>query len=199
MATNAEGGQALRFCMRGLMSVDMTALVITGLPGPDGCFDPPKFPAPPGTTYQWVNTTLMGEPDLKRLYDRLYNGWSFVVPSAHPEALAMTMRHAVRSQGFCLMERPTALIEEQRAIERAPHMDLDIRALSILERYTGDASQVSVQGQSLRVSIRKRTKDGVVARPLNTLDEVRAELAVHFDPADVRLFMKRHFGTVEGH
>lgn len=97
------------------------------------------------------------------------------------------------------MEKPTALVEEQRAVERAPHMDVDIRALSILERYTGDAQQVTVKGQSLRVSIRKRDKDGIVARPIETLDEVRAELAKHFDPADVRLFMKRHFRTQEGH
>ena len=180
------------------MPVDMTAVVIAALPSA-GCFDPPQYPAPDGTTYTWVNTTIMGDPDLARLQQRLATGWSFVTPDTHPDALAMTMGEAILSQGFCLMAKPTAQVAEQRAIERAPHMDLDIRALSILERYEGEAQHVSVKGQSLRVSIRKRTRDGSVAGPLKTLDEVRTELAKHFDAADVRLFMQRHFGTQEGH
>lgn len=180
------------------MPIDMTERVIAALPSA-GCFDPPQLAAPDGTTYTWVNTTIMGDPDLARLQQRLATGWSFVTPDTHPDALAMTMGEAILSQGFCLMAKPTAQVEEQRAIERAPHMDLDIRALSILERYEGEAQHVSVKGQSLRVSIRKRTRDGSVAGPLKTLDEVRTELAKHFDAADVRLFMQRHFGTQEGH
>ena len=180
------------------MSVDLTAVVIAAFPV-RGCFDPPHVAAPAGLIYQWVNTTLMGSLDLKPLQQRLGNGWSFVAPSKHPELQATTLAKIVDGHGFCLLEKPTALVAEQRAMERAPHMDLDIRALSILERYEGKAQHVSVKGQSLRVSIRKRSKGGTIAGSLKTLDEVRDELAKHFDAADVRLFMQRHFGTQEGH
>ena len=176
------------------MSIDMTAIVIAALPE-RGCFDPPQLPVPAGTTYQWVHTTLMGEPDLQSLHQRLDSGWTFVAPSVHPTSLAMTVDEAIGRQGFCLMGKPTVLIEEQRAKERAPHMDLDIRVLSILERYTGDAPRVNVGGVALNVSVTHRLKDGTKAAPISTLDEVRSELAKRgFAQADIRLFMQRHFG-----
>lgn len=49
----------------------------------------------------------------------------------------MTMDEAIAAQAFCLMQRPTADVQEQRARERAPHMDMDFRMLTILGRYTG--------------------------------------------------------------
>ena len=176
------------------MPIDMTEMVIAALPGPDGCIDPPRLPAPSGMTYQWANTTLMGRPDLDRLSLLLDNGWAFVAPSVHPTVLAMTMGNAVNGQAFCLLHKSTAHVAEQRARERAPHMDLDTRAIDIMERYTGSAPLVSLGGAAMRVSVAKRHDDGEIARPLDTLDEVRAELLKRFAEADVRLFMRRHFG-----
>lgn len=177
------------------MPIDMDALVITALPSPNGGIEPPELPAPEGTTYLWANTTLMGEPDTKRLNDLLGSGWAFVAPVAQPDALAMPMGRATAARGFCLMEKATALVEGQRAQDRAAHMDLNIRALSILERYTGEAPRINIRGQSLRITIAKRNKDGAVAPPLKTLYEVEQELArCGFPAADICLFMQRHFG-----
>ena len=178
------------------MPLDLETMVIAALPSRDGGIDPPQIPAPPGITYQWTNTTIMGEPDLKRLSQLADTGWTFVPPSAHPTVPAMILGAAIATRAFCLVAKPTALIEDQRAKERAPHMDLDIRVLSILERYTGGAPRVSVGGVNLSVSITHRLKDGRTAAPIETLDEIRFELAKRgFPEADIRLFMQRHFGA----
>lgn len=137
----------------------------------------------------------MGDPYLKTLHERLENGWTFVAPSDHPSMLALSIKATMAQQGFCLLAKPTPDIEEQRARERAPHMDVDIRVISIMERYTGEAPLVSVGGTALKVSVKHRLKDGTVALPIPTLVELRAELAKRgFPEADIRLFMKRHFG-----
>lgn len=170
-------------------------VVIVALPSPDGGIVPPQLAPPDGITYHWANTTLMGEPDLGRLNGMLGDGWAFVPTEAHPEALTMTVGETIGAQAFCLLEKPSALVAEQRARERAPHMDLDIRVLGVLQRYTGKDHAATIGGQSLRLSITHRDKDGTVAKPLETLDEVRAELLKRFAEADVRLFMQRHFGV----
>ena len=174
--------------------MDTAQIVIVALPE-RGYFDPPEVPSPEGMTYQWVNTTLMGDPYLKTLHERLENGWEFVAPSVLPSMLALSIDEAITRQGFCLVAKPTSDIEEQRARERAAHMDVDIRVISIMERYTWEGSNVNVGGVAMNVSVTHRLKDGTEAAPLNTLVEVRAELAKRgFPEADIRLFMKRHFG-----
>ena len=122
------------------------------------------------------------------------DGWTFVAPSAQPTIPPMTLAKAIKSQAFCLLERSTALVLEQRARERAPHMDLDTRALAIMGRYTGDAPIISVG--RIRVTVTKlRADDEEAPPPLTTPEEVRTELLKRFAPADVRLFMQRHFGV----
>lgn len=177
------------------MSLDMTALVVAALPSPDGGIEPPDLRAPVGITYRWVNTTILGNPDLETMAKRHDDGWTFVAVDRHPEALKMTLEEATAKQAFCLMERGTDAVQEQRAKERAAHMDVDIRVLNILERYTGETPEIVVGGVPLRASARKTITDGTLARPITTLDELRAELAKHyFTEADIRLFMQRHFG-----
>lgn len=177
------------------MTFDMAAPVVAGFPDKDGCFDPPQLQAPAGTTYLWANTTVVGQPDLDRLGKLLRDGWSFVLPTEQPSATSEPLGATILRNGFCLMEKPTELVAEQRARERAPHMDMDIRVISIMERYTGEAQPVELAGVTLGITVKHRLKDGTMAAPLETPADVQAELLKRgFAPADVRLFMQRHFG-----
>lgn len=173
--------------------------VIIALLNPDGGITPPDLAPPAGTNYHWANLTVMGTPDLEGMQKKLRDGWTFVPPSAHHGASAMPLDEAIECQAFCLMEKATILVQEQRARERAHHMDLDTRVLGIMKRYTGEAQRISIGGIDMIVDVTRRAeRDGaeIVARPINTLDEVREELAKRgFPEADVRLFMKRRFGV----
>lgn len=141
--------------------------------------------------------TLLGEPDLKHLRQMQSDGWAYVAPSAHPELLAMTMADAMQARAFCLMHKSTAAVQEQRARERAPHMDMDFRVLAILERFTGP--KPTMRGPNrMAVSVRRRKPEGEdpnAPPPIHTVNDLRAELLKRFAEADVRLFMQRHFGV----
>ncbi len=81
--------------------------------------DPWAITAPPGTTYQWVRTALLGDPDPANVQARLDNGWKFVTPSTHPGAPVSTVEHAIETQGLILMGKPTVEVEKFAASEKA--------------------------------------------------------------------------------
>lgn len=69
---------------------------------------PPQPVLPPdGITYNWVRTSLLGEPDIENMEARIANGWTFVKPSAHPELPVEDAAVAFERQGLILMQRPT--------------------------------------------------------------------------------------------
>jgi len=73
---------------------------------------------PPGITYNWVRTALMGEPDMANLEDRLNNGWTFVRPSAHPEMPVENAAIAFERHGLILMQCPTIECALRRTFEQ---------------------------------------------------------------------------------
>lgn len=77
--------------------------------------------APPGITYQWVRTALMGEPDMENLQNRLDSGWTFVRPSAHPEMPVTDAAIAFETGGLILMEMPTVEVERRRYEHQSRH------------------------------------------------------------------------------
>lgn len=78
---------------------------------------------PPGITYNWVRTSLLGEPDMENLEGRINNGWTFVRPSAHPEMQTEDAAIAFEHGGLILMQCSTAEVEARRAAEHKAKMD----------------------------------------------------------------------------
>ncbi len=127
----------LELTRRGFLQGLLATAVIVSLPkpSPSGTVEPLADPfaikAPDGITYQWVRTSLCGDPDPENVQLRLDNGWTFVTPATHPRAPVSSLGHAVETGGLVLMEQPTHLVEERKARERAPMMDRDHRVAGI--------------------------------------------------------------------
>ena len=81
--------------------------------------------APPGWTYNWVRSALLGEPDPENVQRRLDLGWRFVEPSRHPELAAMPAEEAVDAFGLILMEKQTALIDKLKGADPWKALDLE--------------------------------------------------------------------------
>jgi hypothetical protein len=77
--------------------------------------DPWGIKAPPGWTYQWVRSALLGEPDPENVQKRLDNGWTFVLPAAHPGAPVSTVQKAIETSGLILMQKTTAAVDAYAA------------------------------------------------------------------------------------
>lgn len=85
---------------------------------------PPATLTPPhGMTYNWVRTSLMGEPDIENLEDRISNGWTFVRPSAHPDMPVEDAAIAFERRGLILMECPTVDCALRNALEQFRERD----------------------------------------------------------------------------
>lgn len=99
---------------RGFLAGLLGTAVIVSLPGVVAPaaeitpIDPWSIKAPPGWTYQWVRTALLGEPDPENVEKRLNNGWAFVVPETHPGAPVSTVEKAIETSGLILMQKRTA-------------------------------------------------------------------------------------------
>ena len=78
---------------------------------------------PPGITYNWVRTSLLGEPDIENMEDRIANGWTFVLPSAHPEMPVADATIAFERRGLILMQCPTVECELRHAWEQFTRRD----------------------------------------------------------------------------
>ena len=70
--------------------------------------DPYAIAAPPGWTYQWVRSALLGVSDPENVQKRLDNGWTFVEPAAHPGAPVSDAKAAIEAGGLILMQKRTA-------------------------------------------------------------------------------------------
>jgi len=66
---------------------------------------------PPGLTYQWVRTSVMGMPDPANVQARLDNGWIFVGPDTHKGAPTSTVGTAIETGGLILMAKATSEIK----------------------------------------------------------------------------------------
>lgn len=99
---------------------------------------------PPGVTYMWVRTALMGTPDPENVEKRLKNGWKFVEASKVPRASTATLEHAIEAQGLVLMEKPTEQVEAQTAEANAR-----LRGLGKLPGRGGDLYESAVPGEGL--------------------------------------------------
>lgn len=112
---------------RGFLAGLFGTAVIVAMPKPvlalvepiaPDAIDPWAIVAPPGTTYQWVRTALLGEPDPANVQARIDSGWKFVVPDLYPGAPVSTVEKAIETSGLILMEKPTIEVERLLVAER---------------------------------------------------------------------------------
>lgn len=140
--------------LAGLLGLTVIAVVPRFIPDAAAAeapaVDPFAIQAPEGTTYQWVRSALLGEPDPANIEVRLSNGWRFVSPSTHPQAPTATVGDAVEWGGLVLMERPTADVQAQLAQEQA----------AFQERYPAAKSQEALAEQADLFVDNRRTFDG---------------------------------------
>jgi hypothetical protein len=84
-----------------------------------GPVDPFDISAPSRSlAYQWVRTSVFGEPDANALSSRIATGWTFVDPNVHDTAKAVRLSQAVRDGHFILMQHSSQYVESERAKER---------------------------------------------------------------------------------
>ena len=111
---------------RGFLGLLLGATVIAVLPSAPVAAsraakraDPFAIEPPEGMTYQWVRTSLLGEPDHANVQARLDNGWRFVRPRPGLEAATeTTLGDAIERGGLVLMEKPVYRIVPAAAHDR---------------------------------------------------------------------------------
>lgn len=100
--------------------------------------------APPGITYQWVRSALLGEPDPENVERRLNAGWAFVQPSAQPDLKVTDAAEAIEKGGLILMEKATHLVEEEL---RAQHISAMKRMLGSIGVHDADEVTARILSQ----------------------------------------------------
>ena len=79
---------------------------------------------PDGWTYEWKRNLTMGAEDPSYQVALRRSGWAPVPASRHPEMMPSGETSAIVSRkGMILMERPTEIVEERRAIEKKRAQD----------------------------------------------------------------------------
>ena len=80
-----------------------------------------KLPrAPDGWTYEWKTKSVMGAINHAHLTELRRQGWEEVPTSRHPEEMPLGGHDPViERKGMILMQRPTVIVEEARAIQIA--------------------------------------------------------------------------------
>ncbi len=111
--------------LKGLLGLTVVAVLPIpsdiGIPISAKKLDLYDIKAPEGTTYQWVRTALLGDPDPENVRLRLTNGWKFVTPAEQPGAPTSELGNAVEKGGLVLMWKPTKDVQEQLTRDRATH------------------------------------------------------------------------------
>lgn len=75
-------------------------------------------PAPDGWTYQWKRRVNMGQEDPAYQVKVARDGWEPVPTARHPETMPHDGKNPIiERKGMVLMQMPTSIIEEKRAIE----------------------------------------------------------------------------------
>lgn len=73
---------------------------------------------PDGWTYEWKRHTVYGQEDPAYQVQLAREGWSVVPSSRHPSMMpAGSTEHMILRKGCVLMECPTEIVMERRAIE----------------------------------------------------------------------------------
>lgn len=73
---------------------------------------------PDGWTYEWKRMTVLNQADPAHQVQLARMGWEAVPTSRHPEMMPMGGDHPyIARDGMILMERPTEIVNEARAIE----------------------------------------------------------------------------------
>lgn len=73
---------------------------------------------PDGWTYEWKRSTVLNQPDPAHQVQLSRMGWEAVPTARHPEMMPMGGDHPyIQRDGMILMERPTEIVNEVRAIE----------------------------------------------------------------------------------
>jgi len=80
-----------------------------------------KLPrAPDGWTYEWKTKSVMGAINHAHLTELRRQGWEEVPTARHPEEMPLGGHDPViERKGMILMQRPTVIVEEARAIQIA--------------------------------------------------------------------------------
>jgi hypothetical protein len=80
-----------------------------------------KLPrAPDGWTYEWKTKSVMGAINHAHLTELRRQGWEEVPTSRHPEEMPLGGHDPIiERKGMILMQRPTVIVEEARAIQIA--------------------------------------------------------------------------------
>lgn len=80
-----------------------------------------KLPrAPDGWTYEWKTKSVMGAINHAHLTELRRQGWEEVPTSRHPEEMPLGGHDPViERKGMILMQRPTVIVDEARAIQIA--------------------------------------------------------------------------------
>lgn len=77
-------------------------------------------PAPPGWTYEWKAKSILGQINHAHMTELYRMGWEEVPTSRHPEEMPLQGNHPViERKGMVLMQRPTVIVEEARAMQIA--------------------------------------------------------------------------------
>lgn len=80
-----------------------------------------KLPrAPDGWTYEWKTKSVMGAINHAHLTELRRQGWEEVPTARHPEEMPLGGHDPIiERKGMILMQRPTVIVEEARAIQIA--------------------------------------------------------------------------------
>jgi hypothetical protein len=75
-------------------------------------------PSPDGWTYEWKRKSTLGAEDHAHILALKRMGWTEVPADRHPDAMPDQGRYStIERKGMILMERPTVITEELRALE----------------------------------------------------------------------------------
>ncbi len=75
-------------------------------------------PAPPGWTYEWKTKAVLGQINHAHMTELYRQGWEEVPTSRHPEEMPLQGNHpTIERKGMVLMQRPTVIVEEARAMQ----------------------------------------------------------------------------------
>ena len=77
-------------------------------------------PAPEGWTYEWKAKSILGQVNHAHMTELYRMGWEEVPTQRHPEEMPFDGNYPIiERKGMVLMQRPTVIVEEARAMQLA--------------------------------------------------------------------------------
>jgi hypothetical protein len=75
-------------------------------------------PAPDGWTYEWKTKAVLGQINHAHMTELYRQGWEEVPTARHPEEMPFDGNYpTIERKGMVLMQRPTVIVEEARAMQ----------------------------------------------------------------------------------